>query len=111
MVQCELCCGGTLLTYRPWAVAGIGYNCVQNITIRTANSRLRGSTQALYVMTKYNNSRFEFIFTSLVRQSPRLFTTVQAVFRYVQRRPACLCVVPAHAPLPVPTRPPSCTAT
>lgn len=59
----------------------IGYNCVQNITIRTANSRLRGSTQALYVMTKYNNSRFEFIFTSLVRQSPRLFTTVQAVFR------------------------------
>lgn len=32
-------------------------------------------------MTKYNNSRFEFIFTSLVKASPRLFTTVQAVYR------------------------------
>ena len=32
-------------------------------------------------MTKYNKSRFEFVFTNLVRQSPRLFTTVQAVYR------------------------------
>ena len=38
----------------------IGYNAVLSINIRTANSRLRGNTQALYVMTKYNNSRFEF---------------------------------------------------
>jgi len=59
----------------------IGYNAVLSINIRQANSRLRGSTQALYVMTKYNDSRFEFVFTSLVRQSPRLFTTVQAVYR------------------------------
>lgn len=49
--------------------------------IRTASSKLRGNTQALYVMTKFNNSRFEFIFTSLVKNSPRLFTTVQAVYR------------------------------
>ena len=59
----------------------IGYNAVVSINIRTANSRLRGNTQALYVMTKFNNSRFEFVFTNLVRQSPRLFTTVQAVYR------------------------------
>ena len=59
----------------------IGYNAVLSINIRTANSRLRGNTQALYVMTKYNNSRFEFVFTNLVRQSPRLFTTVQTVYR------------------------------
>lgn len=59
----------------------IGYSCVLSVTIRTANSKLRGNTQALYLMTKYNNARFEFIFTSLVRASPRLFTTVQAVFR------------------------------
>lgn len=59
----------------------IGYNAVFSINIRTANSRLRGNTQALYVMTKFNNSRFEFVFTNLVRQSPRLFTTVQAVYR------------------------------
>jgi len=59
----------------------IGLSCVQSTSIRSAQSRLRGSTQALYVMTKYNSSRFEFIFTSLVKNSPRLFTTVQAVVR------------------------------
>jgi Bardet-Biedl syndrome 5 protein len=51
------------------------------MSIKTANSRLRGNTQGLYLMTKHNGSRFEFIFTSLVKASPRLFTTVQAVFR------------------------------
>jgi hypothetical protein len=37
----------------------IGYSSIQNLTIRTAQSRLRGATQALYVMTKYNGARFE----------------------------------------------------
>lgn len=74
----------------PFFTTGIGYNCVVNITIRTASSRLRGNTQALYVMTKFNNSRFEFIFTSLVKSSPRLFTTVQAVFRYAFFYMPCL---------------------
>lgn len=55
----------------------IGYNTVMHINIRKAKSRLRGTTQALYIMTKFNNSRFEFIFTSLVKNSPRMFTTAQ----------------------------------
>ena len=59
----------------------IGYNCILSITIHTANSRIRGPTQALYVLTKFNSSRFEFIFTNLVKGSPRHFTTVQAVHR------------------------------
>jgi len=59
----------------------IGYSAIISLNIRTADSRLRGNTQALFVMTKYNNSRFEFVFTNLVRASPRLFTTVQAVYR------------------------------
>ena len=59
----------------------IGYGCISSVSIKTASSRLRGSTQALFLMTKYQNSRFEFIFTSLVRASPRLFTTMQAVYR------------------------------
>jgi Bardet-Biedl syndrome 5 protein len=54
---------------------------VISTNIRIANSRLRGNTQALYVLTKFNSSRFEFIFTSLVKNSPRLFTTIQAVCR------------------------------
>lgn len=59
----------------------IGLGCVISVNIKAANSRIRGNTQALYVMTKYNNARFEFIFTSLVKNSPRLFTTVQTIFK------------------------------
>ncbi|XP_060033736.1 Bardet-Biedl syndrome 5 protein isoform X3 [Erinaceus europaeus] len=59
----------------------IGYNCILNITTRTANSKLRGQTEALYILTKCNNTRFEFIFTNLVPGSPRLFTSVTAVHR------------------------------
>lgn len=60
----------------------IGFNCIASVNIRQANSKLmRGNCQALYVMTRFNQTRFEFIFTSLVKNSPRLFTTVQAVFK------------------------------
>ncbi|CAM9551618.1 unnamed protein product [Ectocarpus sp. 4 AP-2014] len=59
----------------------IGFSTVLNISIRNARSRLRGITQALCITSKYNQSRFEFVFTSLVKNSPRLFTTVQAVLR------------------------------
>ncbi|KAJ1064878.1 hypothetical protein K5549_005687 [Capra hircus] len=59
----------------------IGYNCILNITTRTANSKLRGQTEALYVLTKCNNTRFEFIFTNLVPGSPRLYTSLIAVHR------------------------------
>jgi Bardet-Biedl syndrome 5 protein len=85
----------------------VGYGSVVNIQIRTAQSRLKGNCEALYVLTKYNGARFEFIFTNLVRHSPRLFTTVQAVFRSIVcsfslSRRACasltrLCI--SHAPV------------
>ncbi|KAJ1478191.1 bardet-Biedl syndrome 5 protein, partial [Baffinella frigidus] len=57
----------------------VGYGSVVNINIRSAQSRLRGTAQALYVLTKFNGSRFEFIFTNLIRDSTRLFSA--AVFR------------------------------
>ena len=62
----------------------IGYNCVTNINVKNANSRLRGGqSQALYVLTKFANSKFEFIFTNFVKNaSPRLFATVQTVFKF-----------------------------
>ncbi|XP_002734271.1 BBSome complex member BBS5-like [Saccoglossus kowalevskii] len=59
----------------------VGYNCIVNITTRTANSKLRGQTEALYILTRCNNTRFEFIFTNLVPGSPRLFTSVISVHR------------------------------
>jgi len=59
----------------------IGYNCVLNVNVKTAVSKLRGQTEALYVLTKCNNTRFEFIFTSLIPGSPRLFSSILSVFR------------------------------
>ena len=40
-----------------------------------------GTTQALFVLTRFHTSKFEFIFTNFVRDSPRLFTTIHTVFR------------------------------
>ncbi|XP_064647325.1 Bardet-Biedl syndrome 5 protein homolog [Lineus longissimus] len=59
----------------------IGYNCVLNISTKTAQSKIRGNSEALYVLTKCNNTRFEFIFTNLIPGTPRLFTSVIAVHR------------------------------
>lgn len=59
----------------------IGLNCILSVNIKKAKSKLRGHTQALCVLAK-TTSRFEFVFTSLVKNSPRLFTTVQAVMRF-----------------------------
>jgi Bardet-Biedl syndrome 5 protein len=59
----------------------IGYDCVLNSEIKETNSMIKGSTQALYLRTRFQQSRFEFIFTSLVKNSPRLFSSFQAVIR------------------------------
>lgn len=58
----------------------IGHNTIIAANIRKAKSKLKGTTQALCVMAKFS-SRYEFVFTSLVKNSPRLFTTVQTVMR------------------------------
>ena len=58
----------------------IGHGTIQSAKIRKAKSKLKGTTQALCVMAKYS-ARYEFVFTSLVKNSPRLFTTVQTVMR------------------------------
>lgn len=59
----------------------IGYSCVCSVNIKQVNSKIKGDSQALVVMTRFNSTRFEFIFTNLVKNSPRLFTTVQAVHK------------------------------
>ncbi|XP_046569797.1 Bardet-Biedl syndrome 5 protein homolog [Haliotis rubra] len=59
----------------------IGFNCVINISSKQAQSKLRGTTEALFVLTKAGATRFEFIFTNLIPGSPRLFTSIIAVHR------------------------------
>lgn len=68
-------------TKDPRVNLSIGYSCVLSIEIKAAPSKLRGNTQGLYVNAKANNGRYEFTFTYLVEESPRLFTTVTAVWK------------------------------
>ncbi|KAK7063197.1 Bardet-Biedl syndrome 5 protein [Halocaridina rubra] len=65
----------------PRVSLSVGFNCILNITTKTVNSKLRGLTEALYILTKANNTRFEFIFTNLIPGSPRLFTSVIGVYK------------------------------
>jgi Bardet-Biedl syndrome 5 protein len=58
----------------------IGLNCVLSINIRSSESRTRSALQALYVLTKFAHSKFEFIFSNDNRHVPRLFSTVQSIF-------------------------------
>eukprot|EP00300_Choanocystis_sp_HF-7_P012219 c17796_g1_i1.p1 GENE.c17796_g1_i1~~c17796_g1_i1.p1 ORF type:complete len:356 (-),score=73.26 c17796_g1_i1:549-1616(-) len=60
----------------------VGYKTIISMTIRSAASRLKGgATQALYVLAKAGVIRYEFVFAFMVPNSPRLFTTIQAVHR------------------------------
>lgn len=59
----------------------IGHNCITSVTVKAASSRLQGQTQSLYILTKYHNQRFEFIFTAAADSSSQLFAAVQGVQR------------------------------
>ncbi|XP_049805309.1 Bardet-Biedl syndrome 5 protein homolog isoform X3 [Schistocerca serialis cubense] len=59
----------------------IGYNCVVTVTTRMVNSKLRGTTEALHILTKSNNVRFEFIFTNLILGNARHITSIMGVFK------------------------------
>ncbi|KAK4872487.1 hypothetical protein RN001_014516 [Aquatica leii] len=59
----------------------IGYNCITTINTKIVNSKLRGTTQALFIMTMSSGSRYEFIFTNLVPGSMRHFTSVTGVHK------------------------------
>jgi len=59
----------------------VGFDCILNTEIKETNSAIKGNALALYLRTRFQTSRYEFIFTSLVKNSPRLFTSFQAVIR------------------------------
>ncbi|XP_022662257.1 Bardet-Biedl syndrome 5 protein homolog isoform X2 [Varroa destructor] len=59
----------------------VGWACVTGISSRSVNSALKGLTEALYLMTRLNNTRFEFIFTNLMSGTPRLVASVLNVYK------------------------------
>lgn len=52
--------------------------------IKNAESKLRGRSQALFVLTRMATTRFEFVFSHVLPNSPRVFTSVAAIHRSFQ---------------------------
>lgn len=44
---------------------GPGFSCISTITVRMIHTKLRGKNESLYMMTKVNGTRYEFIFIRL----------------------------------------------
>ena len=59
----------------------IGWATVAHLQIKKTKSKLRGNTKALHVATRFEGSRFEFVFTSLVQHAPKLFATALQVHK------------------------------
>ncbi|KAF5272752.1 hypothetical protein FQA39_LY07779 [Lamprigera yunnana] len=68
-------------TQTPRINLSVGYNCITAVNTKVVNSKLKGTTQALYIMTRSNGSRYEFIFTNLIPGSMRHFTSVTGVYK------------------------------
>ncbi|KPM11830.1 hypothetical protein NH340_JMT09315 [Sarcoptes scabiei] len=68
----------------------IGFNCIQTLTNRMIHTKLRGKNEALYLMTKINGTRYEFIFICLDSNaliSKQIVNTISKISKaYVQTR-------------------------
>lgn len=59
----------------------IGYNCVVGLNVKRRKSTLQGLNEALYVLAKGRNTRYEFIFTNLKPNRSQIFSPILAVLR------------------------------
>ena len=91
----------------------IGYGTITSLTLKSLSSRLAGNATAMHVQARATSgegraskgAKFEFIFsvTGPMRDSPRLFTSIQAVYRaydttrmYRELRLRCACIKDAE---------------
>jgi Bardet-Biedl syndrome 5 protein len=59
----------------------VGLDCVIHSEVKESESAVKGKQMALYLRTRFDKSRFEFIFSATVKNNPRMFQSVQAVVR------------------------------
>uniref|UniRef100_A0A0G4F1E0 BBSome complex member BBS5 PH domain-containing protein n=1 Tax=Chromera velia CCMP2878 TaxID=1169474 RepID=A0A0G4F1E0_9ALVE len=59
----------------------VGWGVVEWVSVTVAVSAAAGSVRAIQLMTGYNNSRYEFLFSASVADSPRLFSCVQSLHK------------------------------
>uniref|UniRef100_A0A240PPC5 BBSome complex member BBS5 PH domain-containing protein n=1 Tax=Anopheles christyi TaxID=43041 RepID=A0A240PPC5_9DIPT len=62
----------------------IGFSCILTMNTKTVVSKVRGTTQALYILSVGSNSRFEFIFTNLTGTNTKHFASIFDVYRLYQ---------------------------
>jgi len=65
----------------PYINLSIGYGSIANHEVKVNYSGSSGNTQSLVLRCRFNNSKFEFIFSSSYKDSQRLNSTFQAVRR------------------------------
>ena len=64
----------------------VGYNCVLNITTKKVNSKLRGVTEALYILTKCNHTRYKRLHTGgALRKSELINYSLKSPFAFALR--------------------------
>mmetsp|Transcript_27326 Transcript_27326/g.49152 ORF Transcript_27326/g.49152 Transcript_27326/m.49152 type:complete len:368 (-) Transcript_27326:256-1359(-) len=59
----------------------IGFDCITKVETRPANSQLRGNAIALYLKTRFKDTCYEFIFTSVDTESTRIFANFNTTLR------------------------------
>ncbi len=64
---------------KPRINLSIGLGCVSSITNRTIHTKLRGKHDALYIMTKVNGTRYEFIFTQIDNEFDKSLAMVEFI--------------------------------
>jgi Bardet-Biedl syndrome 5 protein len=59
----------------------VGYDCILNNEIKETVSAIKGPCLALYLRTRYQQSRYEFIFSTVVRNQSNLLQNFLSVLR------------------------------
>lgn len=60
----------------------MGLNCIAYLTVKIAQSKLRGSTQSLSIGCILKDNRYEFLFTNTnPDENSRVFQTVNSVLK------------------------------
>ena len=59
----------------------VGYDCILSTEVKETQSAVKGPIMALFLRTRYQQSRYEFIFNSVVTNNLRMFQSYQAVIR------------------------------
>lgn len=59
----------------------VGFDCILSTEIKETNSAIKGTSLSLLLKTRFQQARYEFIFSSVIKNNPKMFASFQAVIR------------------------------